>query len=201
MTSKKTISFLITFLIFFNGFSQEAKDRNQENINVNKFRQLYQEFSTPNMYRTASGAPGPAYYQQQADYKMDIELDDENKKIYGNETITYKNNSPDALDYLWVQLDQNVRKKDSPSLEINGNGASPYYLPSGFTKEFLSEPFDGGFNIEYVLDENKKPLKYIVNQTMMRIDLPTPLKSGESVSFSIKWWYNIQDHVNEDRIV
>ena len=79
MTSKKTISFLITFLIFFNGFSQEAKDRNQENINVNKFRQLYQEFSTPNMYRTASGAPGPAYYQQQADYKMDIELDDENK--------------------------------------------------------------------------------------------------------------------------
>ena len=80
MNFKKILIFTISFLISFSGFSQEAKDRNQENINVNKFRQLYQEFSTPNMYRTASGAPGPAYYQQQADYKMDIELDDENKK-------------------------------------------------------------------------------------------------------------------------
>ena len=82
----------------------------------NKFRQLYQEFSSPNMFRTASGAPGPAYYQQQADYKMDIELDDENKRVYGSETITYTNNSPDNLEYLWVQLDQICRKKDSPSL-------------------------------------------------------------------------------------
>ena len=72
------------------------------------------------MFRTASGAPGPAYYQQQADYKMDIELDDENKRIYGSETITYTNNSPDNLEYLWVQLDQNIRKKDSPSLLIDG---------------------------------------------------------------------------------
>ena len=88
----------------------------KENINVNKFRQLYQEFSSPNMFRTASGAPGPAYYQQQADYKMDIELDDENKKFMVLKLITYTNNSPDNLEYLWVQLDQNVRKKDSPSL-------------------------------------------------------------------------------------
>jgi hypothetical protein len=150
------------------------------------------------MFRTASGAPGPAYYQQQADYKMDIELDDENKTIYGNETITYTNNSPDNLEYLWVQLDQNVRKKDSPSLLIDGGGVSPAYLPSSFTKEFLTDPFDGGFNIEYVVDENKKPLKHFVNQTMMRVDLPNILKSGESFSFSIKWWYNIQDHVNQD---
>ena len=74
---------------------------------------MYDEFSTPNMYRTASGAPGSAYYQQQADYKMDIVLDDKNAKIYGFETITYTNNSPDDLEYLWVQLDQNKRAKDS----------------------------------------------------------------------------------------
>ena len=76
---------------------------------------MYEEFATPNTYRTASGTPGPDYYQQQADYKMDIELDDRNAKIYGTETITYTNNSPDALEFLWLQLDQNVRAKDSKS--------------------------------------------------------------------------------------
>ena len=198
MNCKKIVLLVLGFFVSFVGFSQDAKERNQENINVNKFRQLYQEFSSPNMFRTASGAPGPAYYQQQADYKMDIELDDENKRIYGSETITYTNNSPDNLEYLWVQLDQNIRKKDSPSLLIDGGGVSPAYLPSGFTKEFLTDSFDGGFNIEYVVDENKNPLKHFVNQTMMRVDLPNILKSGESFSFSIKWWYNIQDHVNQD---
>ena len=92
-------------------FSQDnvEKEKQQGHVNVNKFRQLYEEFSSPNMFRTASGAPGPAYYQQQADYVMEIELDEKNKMIYGNETITYTNNSPDILDYLWVQLDQMVR--------------------------------------------------------------------------------------------
>jgi len=173
MNFKNLVLFTVSFLISLTLFSQEAKDRNQENINVNKFRQLYQEFSSPNMFRTASGAPGPAYYQQQADYKMNIELDDENKKVYGSEIITYFNNSPDNLEYLWVQLDQNVRKKDSPSLLINEERVQPAYAPSGFTKEFLTDPFDGGFNVEHVVDENKKPLKYIINQTMMRVDLPT----------------------------
>lgn len=94
-------------------YAQEepAKERETGHVNQNKFRQMYNEFATPNMFRTASGAPGPAYYQQQADYKMDIELDDKNMKLYGLETITYHNNSPDNLEYLWVQLDQNVREK------------------------------------------------------------------------------------------
>ena len=192
--------FLLSIMISFSGYTQEnSEDSKQKgHINLNKFRQMYQEFSSPNMFRTAAGAPGPAYYQQQADYKMDIELDDKNKRIYGNETITYTNNSPDNLEYLWVQLDQNVRKKDSPSLEKDGSGARPFYRPSAFTNEFLNDPFDGGFNIEYVKDIGGKPLSYIINQTMMRIDLPSVLKSGEKVSFSLKWWYNIQDHVNQD---
>ena len=183
--------------VFAQDQAEDKKERQPGHTNNNKFKQLYDEFSTPNMFRTASGAPGPAYYQQQADYKMDIELDDKNKKIYGSESITYTNNSPDNLEYLWVQLDQNVRKKDSPSLEKDGSSVRLAYPPADFTKDFLNDPFDGGFNIEYVKNENGKPLSYIVNQTMMRVDLPEPLKSGDNFSFSIKWWYNIQDHVNQ----
>ena len=191
---------MISLIFSFTGISQEVSDDSKQkgHSNTNKFRQMYQEFSSPNMFRTAAGAPGPAYYQQQADYKINIELDDQNKRIYGDETITYTNNSPDDLEYLWVQLDQNIRKKDSPSLEKDGDGAAPAYLPSGFTNKFINEPFDGGFNIEFVKNVNGKPLDFFINQTMMRIDMPTSLKSGESFSFSIKWWYNIQDHVNQD---
>ena len=199
----KAINFkliMISLIFSFTGMSQEVSDDSKQkgHLNTNKFRQMYQEFSSPNMFRTAAGAPGPAYYQQQADYKINIELDDQNKRIYGDEIVTYTNNSPDNLEYLWVQLDQNVRKKDSPSLDKDGDGAAPYYLPSGFTNKFINKPFDGGFNVEYVKNVNGKPLDFFINQTMMRIDMPTSLRSGESFSFSIKWWYNIQDHVNQD---
>ena len=190
------ISSLIIFLVLpFNINSQNEKE--EGHINTNKFRQLNQEFSSPNIYRTASGAPGPAYYQQQADYKIDVELDDANKKIYGNEIITYTNNSPESLNYLWVQLDQNVRKNNSPSLEIESDGVAPFYRPNTFDKDFLKEPFNGGFNVEHVKDLNNNPLEHIINQTMMRIDLPKPISTGESFSFKIKWWYNINDHVND----
>ena len=194
----KRIKLFFVSLIFFvplNLFSQDSKIN--ENINTNKFRQLYQEFSSPNMFRTASGAPGPAYFQQQADYKINVELDDTNKKLYADEVITYTNNSPDQLDYLWVQLDQNVRSNDSQSLLHDSKSVGPAYIPDSFEKEFINEPFDGGFNIEYVNDVNDKPLDYFVNQTMMRIDLPKAIGTGESFSFKVKWWYNINDHVND----
>lgn len=100
---------------------QNLEGPKQGHTNQNKFRQLYNEFSTPNDYRTASGAPGPDYYQQRADYVMDIKIDDETQRLYGEETITYTNNSPNALAYLWVQLDQNIRKKDSPALLKTAN--------------------------------------------------------------------------------
>ena len=195
----KNITYFIVFLIFAPQLiSQEAEEKQEGHINNNKFRQLYQEFSSPNIYRAASGAPGPSYYQQQADYKINVELDDKNKMIYGDETITYTNNSPQKLDYLWVQLDQNVRKKDSPSLDRDSESVIPYYLPDSFDKEFLKDPFDGGFNVEYVHDINNKPLDYFINQTMMRVNLPKPLSTGEQFSFKIKWWYNINDHVKQD---
>ena len=174
---------------------QNLEGPKQGHTNQNKFRQLYNEFSTPNDYRTASGAPGAAYYQQRADYVMDIKIDDETQRLYGEETITYTNNSPDVLAYLWVQLDQNIRKKDSPSLLKNSQSMDQVSQLSSFANNHLGDPFDGGFNIEHVLDAQGKPLTYIINQTMMRIDFPTPLQSGGQVSFSIKWWYNINNHV------
>ncbi len=198
MNFKNLAYCLIVVLIVPQIYSQQVDNKKNENINTNKFRQLYQEFSSPNIYRAASVAPGPAYYQQQADYKINVELDDKNKMIYGDETITYTNNSPQKLDYLWVQLDQNVRKKDSPSLDRDSESVVPYYIPDSFDKEFLKDSFDGGFNIEHVHDINNKPLEHIINQTMMRVNLPKPLSTGEQFSFKIKWWYNINDHVKQD---
>ena len=163
--------------------------------NTNKFKQLKEELATPNSFRTASGAPGRDYYQQKVDYVMDIELDDENQKIYGEEEITYTNNSPDELSYLWIQLDQNIRKKDAPALEKNGEGAEPILRVETFVNTFFKEPFDGGFNIDWVKDSNGVPLRHTINMTMMRVDLPRPLKSGDQFKFSIKWWYNINNHV------
>ncbi|RED50076.1 M1 family metallopeptidase [Seonamhaeicola aphaedonensis] len=189
--------FLIVIFVSVSVFSQEHEIERPKagHTNTNKFKQLSDEFSTPNAYRTASGAPGHAYYQQQADYKMDIVLDDKNAKLYGFETIIYTNNSPDELSYLWLQLDQNKRAKDSKSPLIESNNDETIMYPKNFINNYLKEPFDGGFNIETVEDTNGKPLKYTINSTMMRIELPKPMQTGDKFSFSIKWWYNINDHV------
>ncbi|MDN3724557.1 M1 family metallopeptidase [Aequorivita sp. SDUM287046] len=173
----------------------ESTKREPGHYNTNRFKQMYEEFSTPNMFRTASGAPGPNYYQQQADYKMDIELDDQNKKITGFETITYSNNSPDPLEFLWVQLDQNKRAKDSKSPLIEPSDAAPADMAGNFVQNYMEGGFEGGFNILEVKDAKGAPLKYIINQTMMRVDMPKNLLPGEKFVFSIKWWYNINDHV------
>ena len=172
-------------------------ERKPGHTNQNKFKQLYDEFATPNMFRTGSGAPGPAYYQQQADYKMDIEIDDVNAKLYGNETITYTNNSPDELTYLWVQLDQNMRARDSKTPLINSSGIGPATSGSRAARTYLKERFDGGFNIEHVKDVNGGDLPHTINRTMMRVELPKPMKTGDKFSFNIKWWYNINDHVRD----
>lgn len=163
----------------------------QENYNNNKFKQLKQELATPNVYRTASGAPGQFYYQNTADYVMNITLDDEQQRIYGEETITYTNSSPDPLEYLWLQLDQNMRAKDSDTKKIETNSVDGG-VSFGELKRMLSD-FDGGFKIEYVKNTDDTPLDYTINKTMMRIDLPNTLKPNASFSFKIKWWYNINN--------
>jgi hypothetical protein len=171
--------------------------KQQGKSDTNKFSQMYDLLATPNMFRTASGAPGPAYYQQQADYKIDIELDDKNAKLSGSETITYYNNSPDNLEYLWVQLDQNQGAKNSQSPLAESKKIEAVSTPAKFTNEYLRQDLERGFNIEYVKDVKGNPMSYTINQTMMRINLVTPMKPGEKLTFSTKWWYNINDYQKE----
>lgn len=194
---KKTSFIHICSLFFLTSiYAQDSqKDTKNQERNPDKFKQMYDLLATPNMYRTASGAPGPEYYQQQADYKIDVELDDKNQKLYGKETITYTNNAKEALDYIWVQLDQNQQAKNSKTPLVQNTKTEPAIPASAFSRRFLEEDFDGGFKIEYVNDVNGKPMNYSINQTMMRIELPTVLKHGEKISFSIKWWYNINNYL------
>ena len=190
---------LIAFLFFASNtaFSQEVKKEPQGHTDINKFSQMYAEMATPNMFRTASGAPGPAYYQQRADYKINLELDDKASKMYGSETVTYYNNAPESLDYLWVQLDQNIARRDSQTPLIDSQTMPQATSAENFTKTYMGKGFDGGFNLEYVKDEKGNAMKYTINNTMMRIDLPKALKKGEKVVFSIKWWYNINDYMKD----
>jgi hypothetical protein len=157
----------------------------------NQFRQLGAELPSPNQYRTASGAPGPAYWQQKVDYDMSITLDDSRQSLYGEETIVYHNNSPDPLRYLWVQLDQNRRKKGSIS-ELTATDRLAESM-SFRALERMHDDYDGGFKIEYVKDISGKDLSSTIVHTMMRVDLPEILPPGGSFTFRIKWWYNIND--------
>lgn len=163
----------------------------QENKWQGKFEQLDQTLPTPNEYRTGSGAPGPKYWQQQADYVMNIELNDDNQSITGSETITYHNNSPDVLKYLWLQLDQNILSENN-TLKTTGTGA---VKDSAAAKTYAAEvsDFKAGFNVKAVKDAAGKGLPFMINNTMMRVDLPQPLKPGEKISFGVDWSFNIVD--------
>lgn len=174
--------------------AQTAPEKQVGKTDTNKFRQMYDLMATPNMYRTASGAPGPEYYQQQADYKMDIELDDKNAKITGVETITYHNNAKESLEYLWLQLDQNRRNKNSVTLKNSSSYIDDAISTQGFSKKYLEQPEDRGFNIVAITDEKGKALSYTINETMMRINLVEPLKHNSKMVFTIKWWYNINNY-------
>lgn len=156
-----------------------------------KFEQLDQALPTPNEYRTGSGAPGPRYWQQKADYTISVELNDDNQSIVGSETITYHNNSPDVLKYLWLQLDQNIIADDNTLKKT----ATDAVVDSAAAKSFATavSDFEGGFNIKSVKETSGKPLPFFINNTMMRVALPQPLKSGEKFSFSIDYSYNIVD--------
>ncbi|MFK8282451.1 M1 family metallopeptidase [Capnocytophaga cynodegmi] len=190
----------VIFLCYLSAYAQEKNaentisEKHTERGMHNPFRRMYQEFASPNQYRTASGAPGPAYYQQQADYTMQIEIDDENQKLYGKQTITYHNNSPESLEYLWLQLDQNRFAPESPSKKRDNKLVKPLYEPKEFVNTFMTLPFEGGFKVENVKDLSGKPLPYTINQTMMRVDLEKPLAPNTKISFSMEWSYQISDY-------
>ena len=191
----KKIELLLLSIVFITSvnFAQNSKTK-AGHTNQNKFKQLKELLPTPNLQRTASGAPGLKYTQQKVDYTMDIILDDTNTRIYGNETITYHNNSDDSLAYLWVQLDQNMRAADSKTPDIQSSSIPNSTSENRFNKSYMDAAFDGGFKIESVKNVDGTNLSHTVNQTMMRINLDTPLASGEKFQFKIKWWYNINNH-------
>ncbi len=162
-----------------------------DNYNQSKFKQLHEELPTPNTYRAPSGAPGHEYWQQKADYKIKVEIDDEKQILTGSETITYYNNSPDVLNYLWVQLDQNVRAKDSHSHDIKGSKINDRMSTTALKN--LTPEFDGGFKIQSVKGKSGGKIAYTINKTMMRINISQPLQPGQSTTFSIDWWYKINN--------
>lgn len=187
----KRISILFSIL----ALSGWAYAQNHNPIITGKFEQLGPELPTPNVYRTASGAPGHMYWQQKADYKIDIELDDAKQSISGSEVITYTNNAPEPLTYLWLQLDQNTREKNAISYQTDANSISPRMGAGAIDRVRGFEDFDGGFKIKHVKDAAGKDLPYTINFTMMRIDLPKPLANGESFDISIAWSFNINDRM------
>ncbi|MBL4850574.1 MAG: M1 family metallopeptidase [Planctomycetes bacterium] len=178
---------------------EELQTKNGDEL----FRQLDNEFATPTSTRAASGAPGHRYWQQQVDYVIDARLDESKHRISGKETITYTNNSPDTLRYLWVQLDQNIGKKNAEALRIRttspvtpGRAGEPAkaelsYYALGY--EGMRAAFKGGHAIASVTDEKKAPLAYSIVGTMMRVDLKTPLAPGKRQVFSVVWAYNIRN--------
>ncbi|MDB5790889.1 MAG: aminopeptidase [Massilia sp.] len=166
-----------------------------------KFRQLDELLPTPTTTRTASGAPGHAYWQQRADYRLRATLDEAKRAITGAGTITYHNNSPDTLSYLWVQLDQNMFRADSDNRNISTIPSRDAWQRTGpegvkfdaIRANFDSRAFAGGFNIQSVKGADGRPLRHVINRTMMRIDLPQPVKPGARFSFALEWSFNIPE--------
>ncbi|MBK8451501.1 MAG: M1 family metallopeptidase [Saprospiraceae bacterium] len=164
----------------------------------NKFEQLGFILPDANPYRTASGSPGNQYWQMRADYKIQAKLDEQNTKLFGSEWITYYNNSPDKLQYVWLQLDENEHHPTVPSnYESNESKLEAPISQNDLERVDKRASLEGyGVNIEQVTDENGRKLNYFVNQTMMRIDLPKTLLPGKKIKFFIKWNYRIPDRMS-----
>ena len=175
----------------YTGFTAQNIQNNPDSNHGNKFEQLGTILPTPNIYRTASGAPGHAYWQNRADYNITAYLDEDKRNLKGSETVTYYNNSPDELEYIWLQLDEN----EHSSIKNAGYDTSSIIRPSTTEQLKVTElPIkDNGYGVslEKVTDASGNPLKYTVNKTMMRIDLPKALKKGEKFVFKVDWNYNI----------
>ncbi|HNP75592.1 MAG: M1 family metallopeptidase [Cyclobacteriaceae bacterium] len=186
---------LLLLIGLFTGITLFAQEKAESPKWKGKFEQLDQLLPTPNEYRTGSGAPGPKYWQQRADYAINAELNDDNQSITGSETIRYYNNSPDVLKYLWLQLDQNINAKDNNSQKLKTNAVKDSVNTKTMASDLALYDFDGGYKIKSVKDATGKSLPFTINQTMMRIDLPQPIVAGQQYSFSVEWSFNINDRL------
>jgi len=179
----KTLAFSVSVLLAANISAQEANASNYDYT-----QPFAQPFYTTNgnEYRSASGKPGPKYWQNSVDYKIDVSLNPDTKEIVGSEEVTYTNNSPDSMDFVWLQLDQNAFKKDS-----RGNATIP--LSSSRYGDKGSD-FDGGYNIKSVTINGQK-VNYTISDTRMQIDLPSELKAnGGVLKFKIDYSFVSPDY-------
>ncbi|MBU0696061.1 MAG: M1 family metallopeptidase [Bacteroidetes bacterium] len=187
------LPFLLSFGLCGTAFAQ-FQQNNPGSNHGNKFEQLETIIRDPNMYRSASGAPGPKYWQQEADYDINAEVDDKTQRLTGSETITYTNNSPDPLTYLWLQLDENEHKATSDNQVFDGSKMSDK-MSVRQLNGIIGGPNDYGVNILKATDGSGNPLTYTINQTMMRIELPKTLAPGAKFVFKINWNYKITDRL------
>ncbi len=192
---KKLLSFGIMCLAALTVMAQDIRNNPGSN-HGNKFEQLGTILPTPNEYRTASGAPGPKYWQQRADYDIKATLDEKNLMLHGAETITYSNNSPDVLTYIWLQLDENEHSTTKNAGYPDGSSMGRAMSPAMIDKLEEEKKDNGlGVNILKITDLLGAKLKYTVNKTMMRIELPTALKPGQKFAFKVDWNYKITDRM------
>ncbi len=183
---KQLISLLAFFMPAFFSNAQDIKNNPGSN-HGNRFEQLGTILPTANEYRTASGAPGSKYWQQRCDYDITCELDEPNRRLMGKETLTYYNNSPDNLTYLWLQLDENEH-----SSKNNSGYQTSSLMQKSITEQTLAKPEkEYGDNILKVTNAAGAALKYTINKTMMRLELPQVLKPGQQFIFKVEWNYNI----------
>ena len=189
-----SLSLIISFSF---SLSSQVLMNNPEAKHANKFEQLGPVLRSPNEYRGADGYPGPAYFQQKADYKIKCTLDTKKQQLIGSEVITYHNNSPSELKYLWLQLDENEHAEESMKHRMDPS-AIRKNMSEGALKglEVWREQGKYGVNIRKVVTKDNKPLSYTINGTMMRIDLPKPLKSGKKFVFKVDWDYFLIDRMN-----
>ncbi|MBY0478593.1 MAG: M1 family metallopeptidase [Chitinophagaceae bacterium] len=190
------IRFLLVCLLITAAAVAQPPLSNPGSNHGNRFEQLGYLLQSPNEYRTASGAPGPKYWQQRADYDISVELDEANLRLTGTETITYFNNSPDVLTYLWLQVDGNIHDAGSDNLRNGRNKMEPVMTNTQLSRlePWRTAQEQGlGVKITKITDAAGAALKYTMNQTMMRVDLPVGLKPGQKFVFKLDWNYKIPD--------
>ena len=192
----RKLGFMGLILLFVCNLQAQDIRNNPTSNHGNKFEQLGTILPTPNEYRTASGAPGPKYWQQRVDYNIKCELDEPNLTLKGSETVTYFNNSPDVLTYLWLQLDENEHSTVN-NAGYQTSSTLGKQLSTSQVENLLDANKDNGYGdiITKLTDVTGKSLKYTINKTMMRVDLPIALKPGQKFVFNVDWHYKVSNRM------
>jgi len=195
ITLRCYLSLCFSLLVLFISYGQNIQNNPKSN-HGNKFEQLGIILPDANSFRNAAGAPGSRYWQMKADYSIDAFLDEENLVMKGEEWIVYHNQSPDPLDYVWLQLDENENRPEAESNYTEGGKFSPPFTEQSLKSLRSADQLVGhGVNIFQVKDQSGNPMVYEINQTMMRVNLNKTLLPGKKLKFFVSWSYKIPDRM------